>query len=162
MYTHSYAEPIQQRKGGETMVMMQKLAKFRFALIAGAALLMGMLLAPALTQAQGIDPDDTFGLNPVEEGVGDSLGNQDLRTTVASIINVALSLLGIVAVVIILIGGFQWMTAGGNDDKVAGARKLIFSGIIGLAIILSAWAIATFVISSLSAATDSGRVSDSL
>ena len=46
------------------------------------------------------------------------------------------------------------MTAGGNDEKVAEARKWIFSGIIGLAIVLSAWAIARFVLKQLATATD--------
>ena len=45
------------------------------------------------------------------------------------------------------------MTAGGNDEKVGEAKKWIFAGIIGLAIILSAFAISTFVISSLITAT---------
>ena len=58
------------------------------------------------------------------------------------------------SVVIVLIGGFRWMTAGGNDEKVAEARKWIFSGIIGLAIVLSAWAIARFVLKQLATATD--------
>ena len=89
--------------------------------------------------------------NRVSATIG--LGNRDIRETIASIINVALGLLGIVAVVIILSGGFQWMTAGGDQGKVDSARKLIFSGIIGLAIILSAWAIADFVINSLVGAT---------
>ena len=65
-----------------------------------------------------------------------------------------MSLLGIVTVVIVLIGGFKWMTAGGNDDQTAEARKWIFSGIIGLAIIMSAWAIARFVLIQLSGATN--------
>ncbi len=86
----------------------------------------------------------------------EKLGDEPLLDTITSIINVALSLLGIVAVVIILIGGFKWMTAGGSEDKVADARKLIFSGIIGIAIILSAWAIANFVLSALVDATGAG------
>ncbi len=81
------------------------------------------------------------------------LGNQELTTTIASIINTALSFLGIVAVVIILYGGFLWMTSGGNDDKVKQAKKLMISGVIGLAIILSSFAIATFVIGRLATAT---------
>jgi hypothetical protein len=60
-----------------------------------------------------------------------------------------MGLLGIVAVVIILLGGFKWMTAGGNEEKVAEAKKLIVSGIIGLVIIMSAYAIATFVVNSV-------------
>lgn len=84
------------------------------------------------------------------------LGSRDVRETVASIIRVALGLLGIVAVVIILIGGFTWMTAGGNEEKVGTAKKWIFSGIIGLAIILSAYALSTWVINQLVAATTTG------
>lgn len=91
------------------------------------------------------------GINKVGETI--QLGTQDIRTTVARIINVAMGLLGIVAVVIILAGGFMWMTAGGNEDKVGEAKKLIFAGIIGLAIILSAFAIANFVVTSLVNAT---------
>ncbi|MDO8509872.1 MAG: hypothetical protein Q7S24_01895 [bacterium] len=81
------------------------------------------------------------------------LGTADIRTTIASIIRTAMGLLGIVAVVIILIGGFKWMTAGGNDEQVGEAKKWIFSGVIGLAIILSAYALANFVITNLITAT---------
>ena len=113
-----------------------------------------LVVAPAVFAA----PVDTFGLNPVKTGLDDSLGSQSIQTTIASIINVALSLLGIVAVVIILMGGFKWMTAGGSEEKTGEAKKIIFSGVIGLAIIMSAWALATFVINQLSIATDSGDV----
>ena len=94
----------------------------------------------------------------IEYGTLTGLGTRDVRETIAAIINVALSLLGIVAVVIILIGGFTWMTAGGNEEKTEKARKMIFAGIIGLAIILSAYAIARFVIDSLLSATGRGEI----
>ncbi len=81
------------------------------------------------------------------------LGDKDPRDIAAGVINVILGFLGIVAVVIILLGGFKWMTAGGNEDKVAEARNLILAGIIGLVIILAAFAIATFVISNIYGAT---------
>lgn len=125
----------------------------RFAVVATAFC---ALVAP-LTASATVSGTD-FGLGKVATGVNGTLGNQGLIETVTSIINVALGLLGLVAVVIVLIGGFQWMTAGGNDEKVQGARKMIFSGIIGLAIILSAFAITQFVISNLSRATGSGTV----
>ena len=81
------------------------------------------------------------------------LGSRDVRETVAQIIRVAMGLLGIVAVVIILIGGFYWMTAGGDEGRVETGKKWIFSGVIGLAIILSAYALANFIINSLVTAT---------
>lgn len=77
------------------------------------------------------------------------LGSNDPREVAAGVINIILSFLGIIAVVIILLGGFKWMTAAGNEEKVEEAQKLIKAGIIGLIIILAAWGIASFVISSL-------------
>ena len=81
------------------------------------------------------------------------LGTANLTDTIASIIRVALGFLGVIAVVIILLGGFKWMTAAGNDDKVKDAKKLIISGIIGLVIVLSAYAIASFVITQITSVT---------
>ena len=77
------------------------------------------------------------------------LGEEDLTAVVARIIRAILGFLGIVAVIIILWGGFLWMTSGGSDEKVGKARKFIIMGIIGLAIVLSAYAIASFVITAL-------------
>lgn len=84
------------------------------------------------------------------------MSNVDVRITIARIIRVAMGLIGIVLVLIVLYGGFLWMTAGGNDDKISEAKKWIYSGVVGLAIILSAYAIATFVINNLIKATASG------
>ncbi len=95
--------------------------------------------------------DDFFGVNVVGDEL--ELTTQDVRVTAAKIINAAMSLLGLVAVVIILAGGFKWMTAGGSEDKVEEAKKLIGAGVIGLVIIISAYSIARFVISSLESAT---------
>lgn len=113
-----------------------------------------LLAAPAV-HAQALTEDEFFGGEITGEDFAGTAGLSagDLPTTIASIIRVALGFLGIVAVVIILIGGFKWMTAGGNDDKVKSARKVMVSGIIGLVIVLSAFAIAQFVLSSIVTAT---------
>lgn len=73
-------------------------------------------------------------------------GDQDPRDAAISIVKYLMTFLGIIAVVVILLGGFKWMTAAGNEDKVAEAKKLIIAGIIGLVIILAAFAIVSFVI----------------
>jgi type IV secretory pathway VirB2 component (pilin) len=81
------------------------------------------------------------------------LGAQDPRTIAASVINVLLGFLGIIAVVLIIAGGFMWMTAAGNDDKIGTARKIMTAGVIGLVIVLAAFGIARFVINALTSAT---------
>lgn len=92
----------------------------------------------------------TYGL---EYASVSNLGTRPLKQTVFTIINVILGFLGIVAIVIVLLAGFKWMTAAGNEEKVTGARQMLIAGVIGLAIVLASWAIAQFVLSSLMTAT---------
>ncbi len=121
----------------------------------GAITLMGI----HNVHAQALTTDELFGGTATGDEFASTagLGDADLVDTIGSIIRVALGFLGVIAVVIILLGGFRWMTAAGNDDKVKIAKKLIFSGILGLVIVLSAYAIASFVISSLVSATSSSE-----
>lgn len=65
---------------------------------------------------------------------------------VASIIQIALSLLGIIAVALIVYSGFRWITAAGDPDKIKNAKKIIVQSIIALFIVLSAFAITQFII----------------
>jgi len=81
------------------------------------------------------------------------LGTQDVRTTAGQVIRAFMSLLGVIAVIIVLAGGFMWMIAGGDESKTKKAQQLIISGVIGLVIILSAYAIASFVINAITTGT---------
>lgn len=119
----------------------------------GLALTLSLAAIPHIVGAQGA-ANDPFGVN---YGAGTGLGLRDPRETAANIIKIIMGFLGIVSIVIILMGGFKWMTAAGNDEKVGEAKKLIAQGIIGLVIILSAFAITNFVLASLVNATNAGR-----
>jgi len=83
----------------------------------------------------------------IDTGIGDtlSLGTADLQETVINIVQWILGLLSLVAVIMIIIGGVNWMTAGGNEEKVEKAKKIISAAVIGLIIVLLAWAIIIFV-----------------
>ncbi len=118
-------------------------------IVASFALAASMAL-PAVVHAQLTTND--LGVNAVQQDL--ALSGGDVRQTAARIINVSLGFLGIIAVIIVLIGGFKYMVAGGNEEKTSEARNLIVSSIIGLAIMLSAWAITSFVISQLVTATN--------
>ena len=135
------------------------LSKKHIGYLLGAVLALGigalMFVGIHEAGAQALTADGLFGgdITGDEFASTSGLGDADLVDTIAQIIRIALGFLGVIAVVIILLGGFKWMTAGGNDDKEKEAKKLIFSGIIGLVIVLSAYAIASFVITSISEAT---------
>lgn len=108
----------------------------------------GLLFAqPQAVSAQGAQQQpvvvDQLGLS---YGEATGLGKADVRTTVGSIINIALGLLGTIALVLVVYAGFLWMTAAGNDDQVGTAKKILGSSIIGLIVILSAYSITRFVV----------------
>jgi hypothetical protein len=92
------------------------------------------------------------GLNEINNTI--QLGKEDPRVIISRIINVAMMFLGIIAVVIILVGGFKWMTAMGNEENVSEAKKLMGQGIIGLVIVLASWGIAQFIVRQLQTATN--------
>lgn len=122
-----------------------------------SSLLLGGLFAFSSASLAVTAPIDRTSLG-VEYGEKIGLGNKDIRDTIAAIIKTVMGLLGIVAVVIVLIGGFYWMTAGGDEGRVETGKKWIFSGIIGLAIILSAYALTNFVFDSLLQATTNPNI----
>lgn len=97
-----------------------------------------IFLLPDISHAQ----NDVYGINDLTNA---NLGTRDLRETITGIINIALGFLGILATVIILYGGFIWMTSSGASEKIDRAKKIIISGVIGLLIVLSSYAIARFV-----------------
>lgn len=89
--------------------------------------------------------NDPFGLNDAA-GLNLPSTNQDPKDAAVSIVNYLMTFLGIIAVIVILYGGFQWLTAGGNEDKVGSAKKTIIAGVIGLIIIIAAYAIVQIVV----------------
>lgn len=113
-----------------------------------AATVAASVVIPAAVSATSAPID--FGINYAAQ-IG--LGTRDIRATIASLIKTLMGLLGIVATVLVLYGGFQWMISGGEEKKVESAKKTIYMGIIGLLIILSAYGIASYVLSNLVAAT---------
>ena len=101
------------------------------------------------TQKKGLSPK-SIGL---EYGMYSGLSSSDLRLRIASIIRMVLGLTGTVALVIVIYAGFIWMIAGGNEERAEQAKKWLYSGVIGLAIILSAYTITYFVIRNLVSST---------
>lgn len=73
------------------------------------------------------------------------LGTREIRDVAIDVIQAILSMLGIIALIIILYGGFKWMTAAGNEENISSAKKIITAGIVGLIIIFFAYAIVAFV-----------------
>ena len=97
------------------------------------------------------------GLTEAKEGlkkVGEKLGETDapgerLPVLIGSIINTALGLMGIIFVMMVVYAGILYMTDMGEGKKVDKAKKLLQTSIIGIVIVVAAYAISSFVIAQI-------------
>ncbi len=78
------------------------------------------------------------------ETVGNDSG--DFIETITVILDWLIGILGIVAVIVIILGGVQYMTSSGDAAKVKKAKDTILYGIVGLVICALAFSIVNFVI----------------
>lgn len=114
----------------------------------GALLVVGALSLPLLVAPAYAAVDDYLG----DIQTGADLSDEPLEDTLGSLIGVVLSVLGIVLLVLVIYAGFLWMTAQGDADQTKKARDIMINAVIGLIIVLAAYAISSFVIDALSGA----------
>jgi hypothetical protein len=93
----------------------------------------------------------------LEEVAGNDAAGYDTSTTITEIVGNAikavLSLLGVIFLVLTIYGGFIWMNARGRETEVEKAQGIIRATVIGLAIVVAAYAISYFVVEVLTSET---------
>jgi cytochrome bd-type quinol oxidase subunit 2 len=72
------------------------------------------------------------------------LGAADAKSVVINLIRLALGLAPLVAVSMLILGGMMWMTSAGNEERLDRAKRTISGAVIGLILIMLAWAIVVF------------------
>ena len=118
-------------------------------LILSIVIITGQLLTNPTAQAQQPNNDVMQNLQIVAVGshAYNLFTNEDtLLNNVASIIKVVLGLLGTIFVILMIYAGILWMTAGGNDTQVKKAQNIIQRAVIGLIIVVLAYAITYFIL----------------
>ncbi|MFC1613613.1 pilin [Patescibacteria group bacterium] len=80
-------------------------------------------------------------------------GEYSLVDLIAKIVLVFISLLGIFFIILLIYAGYLWMTAGGNEDQVEKSKGMIKHAVIGLVIVLSAFAISWWILGKISGQT---------
>jgi len=134
--------------------MIKSYIKFTFGIILMAALFLNysFFLSPASASTKdNIDEQ-------LQMAGGEAWGTIPEKESLATIIQYAISaflgLLGIIFIVLIIYAGFNWMTAGGDEEKVTKAKETLTRAVIGLIIIIAAYSITYFVFNAL---PDSGN-----
>ncbi len=82
---------------------------------------------------------------PFTAGPNSIAGQKDFNGVVAIILKVLLTVVGAIAILWLVVAGFQYMTAGGNEEQAEKARKAITNAVIGLVIVILSYAIVSVV-----------------
>jgi len=109
-------------------------------------ILFALIATPLITTATL--QDDINAKNEVVEtaALGADYEPATPQDIIVNIIRIALSLLSIIFIILIIVSGYQWMTAGGNSTAIDAAKKRIINAVIGLVIVIAAFAITEFVL----------------
>ncbi len=121
-----------------------------------ALFISGSLLSPVFAQS-----DATFGLGRTAGAAGlKEIGGGDVPTLVGNVIGTALSMIGVLFFILMVYGGFLWMTARGNEEQTKKAFNTITAAVVGIIIVMASYAITTFVFHSVQS-TPAGGVTGS-
>jgi len=121
--------------------------KYFFTAVLSLILLLG---AAQATIAQGNLNDAMGHLKDTGGTAGTTQG--DIEVVAGTVINTALSMVGLIFLVLMIYGGFLWMTAKGEESQIEKAQNIIRSAIIGIVIVMGAYAITFLVTSRLESA----------
>ncbi len=133
---------------------MTRIKRILFTLAASLGLLVPAAV-PAIAGAQVNIQDNLCKGASFDAASADCAADQDAAKTsvteyIATAINIFSIVVGIIAVVMIIIGGVKYITSGGDAGNVTGAKNTILYAIIGLVIVALSQVIVQFVLGSFS------------
>ncbi len=92
---------------------------------------------------------DNTGLDTTAKEGGLDTNQKSLPTLIGKVIGAGLSFIGILFFILMIYAGFTWMIARGNEQEVTKAKEMLNAAIIGLIIVISAYAITKYIGSTL-------------
>ena len=121
-------------------------------IVAAALLLAGLAVAAVHS------PAHVFALNAKQQAICDSIGSgtncgasnkggSDVNGVLKTIINLFTAIVGVIAVIMVIIAGFKYITSGGDSAKLTSAKGTLVYALVGIAIVALAQAIVRFVLS---------------
>ena len=110
------------------------------------------LSSPALAEGSFKDSFNKS-LDAAADAAGINKNTTNPIQIAGNVIKIVLSMLGVIFLVLMIYGGFIWMTARGNEQEVQKAKDIIKNAIIGLVIVVGAYAISSFVVGRLTEGT---------
>ncbi len=126
--------------------MKQKLVKF-FKFAAVTTVMLAPAVAFGYNEVQG--GLQTSGLSGMF-GMGGLTSSQSLGELIANAIRLMLLFAGAIAVVFVIIGGYQYLTSGGNEEQAEKGQKTLTNAVIGVVIVVLAYVIINVIVNLVS------------
>lgn len=129
--------------------MISKIRKTLFAVMATLAVVVAPVVAPMAVYAEANISDNLkagSNLDPTGANTDISSGSAGVTNLISSIVNIFSLIVGMVSVVMIIFGGFRYITSGGDSGKVTSAKNTIIYAVIGLVIVVLAQVIVKFIL----------------
>ena len=98
-------------------------------------------------------PDVAYAQQLGVDGIKGPANNANLLGIVQTVINTLLSIIGVLAVVMLILGGIRYTTSQGDAKAIESAKNTILYAIIGIVVAFAAWALVNFVIGQLNSTT---------
>ncbi len=83
------------------------------------------------------------------DGCGADAGQSDLRSTVSTAIDILSVAVAVISVFMIILGGFRYVTSGGDPGSTKGARDTVIYALVGLAIVAVSQSLVKYVVSKI-------------
>ncbi len=90
-----------------------------------------------------------YGLNATADAAGLSKYEKNVPTLIGNVVGTALSMIAVIFFVLMVYGGFLWMTAHGHEDQITKAKDTIIAAVIGIIVVLGSYAVTNFVFDSV-------------
>jgi hypothetical protein len=122
----------------------------RLLLLVAATLSLVVLAAPPMLGYAATTKDalcEGVGTIGGPGGCADDPGQTSIDKTIKLAVNVVSTLVGVASIIMIMIGGFKYVTSGGDSSKVSSAKDTVLYAVVGLAIVALAQVIVRFVVS---------------
>jgi cytochrome bd-type quinol oxidase subunit 2 len=145
--------------------MVSKLRNTIVSLLSAATLLVVPMASLVLAPAASAEPSIKGGLcqgatlkvdgTPTDADCASNTieGTDKINSLITTVINVFSVVVGVVAVIMIIAGGFRYITSGGDSNKISGAKNTIIYALIGLVVVALAQVIVKFVLNRVTQTT---------
>lgn len=149
--------------------MIQKIKRALLTFTAGLLIVTPMLVPVAVHAA---DPSQSPSINsglcqganlsvsdaPCAPSQSADAANTKINTIITTVINLFSLVVGVVAVIMIIIGGLKYITSGGDSGNITGAKNTILYAVIGLVVVALAQFIVKFVLGRATKGDTSGII----